>query len=110
MKLASSDYDGVTIRSPKFPVAERIEDWWRRRWHFTLPDGGKGRIVVPPPIGVYGDVTMIVSAWPTDEGAIVETFTREEKLSAEEITHVSVIAAWLCRGVDVSLVPTIAAA
>jgi hypothetical protein len=90
------DYEGVRLNVPALPVAERVGTWWRRRWHFEISGGATGGFALPPPIADAMEGNLILTSWwPTADSLVVEVFGRTERLSADEMTYISIIGAWL---------------
>lgn len=103
MTSGKDDHEDLVIRRPVIPAAERMGDWWRRRWSIGLPKPLDRPITLPPPIWDFRiDTAMIISAWPTESGGVVETFARQENMVGDEMIYISIIAHWLCRGADLS--------
>src|SRR5688500_16143097 len=96
MSQGSEDYEDFTIRVPELPVAERVGEWWRRRWHFEVPEASETTFRLPPPLGEIRELSMLVSSWwESNSILIVETITGEEELSVDEMTYMSLVGAWL---------------
>jgi hypothetical protein len=92
---ANDDYAGITIRSTPVPVPDRVGSWWRRRWTFVVA-GGRREFRLPPPLGDATDLQLVASCWWESESQLVlELHTRNEQLSGDELTYVSIVAAWL---------------
>jgi len=96
MTPTGEDYEDVRLNVAALPDPERIGAWWRRRWHFEISGGAAGGFALPPPMGEGMDGDMILSSWwPAAGRLVVEAFGRTEKTSADEMTYISVIGAWL---------------
>jgi hypothetical protein len=96
MSQASNDYEGLRLRVPTMPPSERVGDWWRQRWHFRLEHATGGEFRLPPPLGEIREMAMLVSSWWESETLlIVEMITREQELSVDELTYVSLVGAYL---------------
>ena len=56
--------------------------------------GGRG-FRLPPPM-VELDLQMLVSCWwESDSRMILEAHTRDDKMSGDELTYITIAAAWL---------------
>ena len=97
MAHSNINYDGYReIAVSPSPVPERIDLWWRRRWHFTLSEELGPDLALPPPIGSEIDTTIIVvSWWPSSADLMIDIFTDGEAVNGSEITYISLIGAWL---------------
>lgn len=90
------DYQGMIISVPDLPRAELVGTWWRRRWQFELARGRWRHRRLPPPTGAWRDVaTVVTGTFVSDTELMVETFSVHEVLSGDELTYMSVVAAWL---------------
>lgn len=94
MSSLEDDYADMRLRPIAFPAPERIGSWWRWRWTFLVTKGGR-RFRLPPPT-VELDLQMLVSCWWEDDSLLVlECHTRDDKMTGDELTYVTIAAAWL---------------
>jgi hypothetical protein len=95
MSQAGNDYEGLRPRVSVTPPSESVGDWWRRRWHFRVENASGGEFRLPPPLGEIQEIAMLVSSWWESGTLVVEMTTKEQELSVDELTYMSLIGAYL---------------
>lgn len=91
-------YEGISLRRVPPPRTLAVGGWWRARWRFRSVGMPLQSFPVPPPWGDVDTTSLFVSCWRNNgEKLVVDVFSRDETVSAESLTCVSVIAAWLKR-------------
>lgn len=95
MSQLGDDYADIVVRPMPIPTPDRFGSWWRRRWHFDVARGGRN-FRIPPPIGDAAELQAVVSSWwDSDSRLVLELHTRKEVLDGDELTYISIVAAWL---------------